>query len=506
MSVADRIKKQENARKRKCEWENTYKDAMKYTAQHRETFDYHTKGEKKYDRIFDSTGISSLMKFASNIQSGICPPFKKWIKLQPGANVPEERMEQAQKQLNQITDVFFKFLHSSNFDTQISESFIDLGFGTGVLLVNEGDDDSPLNFVAVPLAEIFFSEGPFGQIQDVFRKFKMKAGNIQATWAKAKISEGIKDSAKKDEDVEILESTIYNHEKKQYEYYVDDVKNKVQLYSEKMSSSPWIVFRWSAMPGEIYGRGPVLQALPDIKTLNKVNEILLQAAALKSIPTFIAADDGVLNPYNIEISTGSIIPAAMWGPGGPPITSLDVGGDVNLSQFVMEKLQARIEDMMFTNPLGDVNLPVKTATEVSLRAQELANRIGAAFGRLHYELIAPLLNRCLDILEKKGLLPVKLEDVKIDGRSIKIRYQSPIAQAQEEEEVVNSIRYAQTMQQFVGPDLMPLFADLDKLSKILGTNLGVEDLVPTEEKRKEIVQLIQQIATANLTSGGGEGQ
>lgn len=499
-SVEKRIARQESAFKARKQFDETYKDAMKYTAQHRETYDYHTPGEKKYDRIYDSTGLVSVLKFASTIQSGLVPPFKKWARLVPGADIPEANREQAQLQLNAITDTFFKYLHSSNFDTQISESFIDLAYGTGVLLLNEGEGDNPFHWTAVPLAEVSFLTGPFGRAQDVFRRSKMRAANIKGTWPKAKIFKDINATGETDDEreIEVLESTCYNPKTKKYDYYVDDITNEHEMYHEEMSRSPWIIFRWSVMPGEIMGRGPALYALPDIKTSNKVNEILLQAAALKSIPTFMAADDGVINPHNIEIGVGKIIPCAAWGPGGPPLRPLDVGGDVNLSQFVLEKLQARIEDMMFTNPLGDVNLPVKSATEQSLRAQELANRIGSAFGRMHFECVTEVFNSGLALLDKNGLLPVSLKDITVDGKAIKIAYQSPIAQAQDEEEVINGIRYVQTMAQTVGPQFLPLFVDLDAFNVLISNNMGVEKLRPDAAKRQEMVGLLTQLAQNQL--------
>ncbi len=52
--------------------------------------------------------------------------------------------------------------------------------------------------------------------------------------------------------------------------------------------------------GEIYGRGPVITALPDIKTLNKVKELVLKNASLAIAGVYTAADDGVLNPNTIR--------------------------------------------------------------------------------------------------------------------------------------------------------------------------------------------------------------
>jgi len=48
-------------------------------------------------------------------------------------------------------------------------------------------------------------------------------------------------------------------------------QGKSVLVSEgQFSQSPFINFRWLKAPGEIYGRSPVMKALPDIKTANKV--------------------------------------------------------------------------------------------------------------------------------------------------------------------------------------------------------------------------------------------
>ena len=46
--------------------------------------------------------------------------------------------------------------------------------------------------------------------------------------------------------------------------------------------NPFINFRWQKAPSETYGRSPVMKALPDIKTLNKVVELMLKNASIWS--------------------------------------------------------------------------------------------------------------------------------------------------------------------------------------------------------------------------------
>jgi len=203
-TVEQRLKRFEATKKRRINWEETYRDALEFTAQRRDTFDDKETGEKQYTQVFDSTAISAITKFASNLQSGLVPPFKKWIKLTPGANIPEENKSEAEKTLEAITNTMFKYIHTSNFDTQVSESFIDLAMGTGALLVNEGDDSQPLHFIAVPLSELYLEDGKFGQIQTVFRLFKMSVRNIKAQWPKANLPDDLSQLGKEDTEVEVV--------------------------------------------------------------------------------------------------------------------------------------------------------------------------------------------------------------------------------------------------------------------------------------------------------------
>ncbi len=80
-----------------------------------------------------------------------------------------------------------------------------------------------------------------------------------------------------------------------------------------MKSSPFIVARYMKVAGEIYGRGPLVTAIADIKTLNKTVELVLKNASLSIAGVYTAADDGVLNPQNVKIQPGAIIGVARNG-------------------------------------------------------------------------------------------------------------------------------------------------------------------------------------------------
>ncbi len=111
--------------------------------------------------------------------------------------------------------------------------------------------------------------------------------------------------------------------------------------------SPWVISRYMKVAGEIYGRGPLITALPDIKTLNKTKELLLKNASLAVAGVYTAADDGVLNPNTVKIVPGAIIPVARnGGPQGPALLALPRSGDFNVSQLIINDMVQNIKRIL----------------------------------------------------------------------------------------------------------------------------------------------------------------
>lgn len=102
------------------------------------------------------------------------------------------------------------------------------------------------------------------------------------------------------------------------------VSDAMVLSEGRFEKSPFINFRWLKAPGEIYGRSPVMKALPDIKTANKVVELVLKNASIAVTGIWQADDDGVLNPANIKLVPGAIIPKAVGSSGLTPWRRRDV--------------------------------------------------------------------------------------------------------------------------------------------------------------------------------------
>jgi len=263
------------------------------------------------------------------------------------------------------------------------------------------------------------------------------------------------------------------------------------LYSKKISgsgSNPFICFRWAKCAGEVYGRGPLINALSAIKTCNLTIELILENAQMAISGVYQIDDDGVLNPDTIQLVPGSIIPKAMGSAGLQPIQA---AGNFDVAQLVLGDMRLNIKRALYNDMLGDPNKTPATATEVAERMADLSRRMGSAFGRLQAELVQPLLQRVVYILKKQG----RIEVPTINGREVKIRSVSPLAQAQSNQDISSVARFLELVGGVFGPEMLQLLVDGEKTAVHLAKKFGVpESLIRDEDQRKQIAALAQQMA------------
>ena len=493
------MSRHEKALSRKENFRDLYEDAYEFALPQRNLYDGHWEGkvggQKKMDRVFDSTAINSTQRFANRMQSGIFPPQRKWCRLEPGSDIPEARQAEAQLALDQYSDKLFDTLKQSNFDIAIGEFLLDLSVGTAVMMVQPGDDTMPVNFVPVPQYLVSFEEGANGKVDNVYRRMRIKGEAIQRQWPDIKIPQAlqIQIDNKPEEEIELVEATLLDQKRGDYCYHVIHKKSKTELLYKRMDYSPWVVSRYSKVAGEIYGRGPLITALPDIKTLNKVKELTLKNASINIAGVYTAADDGVLNPNTIQIKPGAIIPVARnGGPQGESLRPLPRSGDFNLTQLEINELTQSIKRILLDESLPPENMSARSATEVVERMKELSQNLGSAFGRLINETMIPLVSKMLEVMDERGIITLPL---KVNGLEVKISPVAPLAMAQNMDDIQNVLQYAQIAQQ-AGPEGAMSIKVGDMLDYV-AEKLGVpQKLRPTPQERQMMQQQMQQQAMA----------
>jgi hypothetical protein len=476
-------------------WVPLFEECYEYALPQRESFYYEEAGQRRDDKIFDETAVVGVQEFASRLQSGLVPNFARWADLMAGSEVPPDQREAIDNELDEVTEYVFEVLQNSNFSQEVHESFMDLAVGTGVLCVEEGDAINPVNFSAIPLPHVVLDTGPDDKIDHVYReRKKVKFDHLPIMYPKGVFDQKVMSLMGSDRETTVLEVVCRDYKKKNeeaYFHYAICMTTKTLVYSKEMTglgSNPFVCFRWGKCAGEIYGRGPLLNALSAIKTTNLTIELILENAQMSISGIYQMEDDGVINPDTINLVPGSIIPKAMGSAGLQPIQA---AGRFDVAQLVLSDMRLNIKKALYNDMLGNPDRTPATATEVAERMGDLARRMGAAFGRLQAELVQPVLQRVIYILKKQG----RIEVPTVNGREVKVRSVSPLAQAQSNQDISSVARFLELVGGAFGPEMLQLLIDGEQTAIHLAKKFGVpESLIRDEEQRRQIAALAQQMA------------
>lgn len=508
-SVEEILKRSEKAHARKLQWRSIYQDCYEFALPQRNlydgSFEGNVGGSKKMTRVFDSTAIHATQRFANRLQSGLFPPYGRWMRLEPGSDIPVQRRIEAQMALDIYCEKFFSVIRQSNFDLAMGEFLLDISVGTAAMMVQPGTKDMPIRFTPVPEYLMAFEEGADGVPDNVFRKIKLKAEAISQTWRDADLNANLQRlvDEKPTEEVELVEATVYDPREDAWNYSVIYQKDKAKVVDRDIKFSPWIISRYMKLAGEAYGRGPLVSALPDIKTLNKTVELLLKNASLAIAGVYTAADDGILNPQTVRIVPGAIIPVARnGGPQGESLKALPRAGDFNVTQLVLNDLRMNVKKMLLDDSLPPDNMSARSATEIAERMKELATNLGSAFGRLITETMVPIVAKTMQIMDEEGLIDLPL---KINGLEVKVVPISPIAQAQGMGEIEKTLQWFQ-ISQSLGPEAA-VSAKPEAISDFIADSLGIPAAVRAtpEERQQKLQQMQQQQAMAMMAQAATKG-
>lgn len=490
-----------DAAARKTTWVPHMQEAYKYSVPHRDTFYDQTPGQKKNTDIFDSTAVLGVPSFATKMQATLLPPWREWSKLTLGPDASSEQRDNGRinELLQEATDVFFGHVHHSNMATQVHESFQDLAIGTGAYDLMAGKlGGKALNFNAIPLPELVLEEGPQSTVETTYRDLIIPARMIGRQWPGAELPAEL-DKLVRDKPgtkVSFVEAVIYDPQREIWQGACVWRDKKVTIWEAGWQTNPRIVFRWSVTPGEIYGRGPIMHVLPDIKTANKVVEFILRNAALHVSGMWTATTDSALNPYNFRPVPGAVIPVMSNDQKNPTIRALERSGDLQVGFEVLAQLQQTIKGALFQN-LREPADAVVSATQVAIENRELVNQIGSSFGRLQTEVVEATVKRGVDILARRGAMP----DLKIDGREVTLKHTSPLARAQDTDDLVTLQQTLETAGS-LGPEALMLGIKVEDLAAWIAKKTGLDPrLIRDPAERAVLQQKAAEMIAASQQAG-----
>ena len=492
------LKRRKNAEDKKHLWRSTYRDAYQYAMPARETFTWHTEGQQKNRLLYDSTLQEATYTAANTLCALLFPAWMHWCELAPGAAISKKQLEEnpeINEGLQAATRMFFAYLNTSNFNTVISEAALDLQVGTCAMTFDEGDQDNPFVFQAIPLSAIEIEEGPNGTIETTWQHRCPHARNLLRMYPGMELLD-LPESTRKtiaedpEKKLNIVQGEVYDPETKNYYGVVIDLTGPTIIWRYNFgASNPTIVARASKCAGETYGRGRVLLALSDARTVDRMQEFILTQMALQVAPPMTGVSDGVLNPYTASLTPNTIIPVASNADNSPSLRPLELGQNFPPTQEEMKNLRERIRRTLLGPEPSEG--PVKSATEISVADRNRLWAMNGEYNRIMAELLAKIVARGVFILQKKGLLP----PMKVNGRSVVVKYTSPFAKTQNTDDV---IALQETMQVLapLGPEALHAGLKTKDIPAYVARLKGIpESLIMSDADREE---LAKTVAKANL--------
>ncbi len=494
-----------------------------------------TPGKKTMSKIFDGTAIDAINVCKAGINGMMTNAALPWHGIEMEDDALNKNAD-IQAALAEVNEVMARQYHVSNFYTNIDGVYEEvIGFGESGLFIGEGKK-TPLNFMPVPLRQIYTDEDSEGNVDTVFRLWKMTTRQARQQWGDKGISANMKraldkSNDQKDEDFEILH-VVYprtDRETDKRGNYKRDKLNKTYLsaYIAKdeqhllseggFDEMPYAVPRLFLMAGDGYGRGMGWNALPDVKMLNTMEKTGLRAWQKATDPPLVLPDEG----YSLPVKTGpgGVTYNSNWDKQGADPKTLYGGSQFqmlpNFEQKCEQKRNQIREFFFYKQFRTQQEGQPRTAQEIIQIASENLKILGPLLNRFQEELLKPIITRSFMVLFRAGKFP-KLAAV-INNLNIqlnfKIVYLSPIAKAQrlyEAQELQNAISMLLPLVQ-VKTDIVDRI-DSDKyydtamvlypaLRKISADKRVYTDL---RDKRKAAQAMAEQKETIAQTLGGAK--
>lgn len=496
------VKKLDQLKSRRFNWERHWQEVAEYVIPRKDNiYGERIEGEKKFNLLYDSTSIQSLTLLTSALNGLLTNPASVWFGLGTGSQEIDNR-EDVRTWLQEVVHIMIQVMNQSNFQPQVHEFYTDLGgFGTGYMRVLP-DDESKVRFESRPIYDALVAENHRGIVDTVYYEYDMTAKQLEQQFGEEILDDVLREKLRDDplhkekiihavEPRELVPFKPKTPENMPFASYHVLRRTGTVLKESGFHSNPNIVARWDKLSSEVYGRGPGMKALSDIKMLNKMKKATIESAQLAVAPALQVPDDGVLLPIRTRPNSVNYYRAGTKDR----IEPLNTGSRPDISEELMELTRNQIREAFFIDQLQLIQQDRMTTTEVMQRRDEQLRLLGPLLGRMNSEFLKPLIDRVFDILLRAGEFPAPPDILK--GADLEVKYISQIAKAQRTSEAENVTRAFTFLSPFfeVKPEIFDNFS-ADGMVDYASEIFGIPEQILTSDRDKQVIRESRTAANA----------
>ncbi len=476
----------------KAPWSGLYGQAFDYAIPYRRSALHGASGAPTRE-IYDVTATLGAARGAGKLREDLFggrAPFK--LTAGPLAKLAfERRGEQAdliayERELEQLTEELAVHMTTGEFDCATGELCLDLQAGTGAMLTLDAaktDDMRFARFHTLALEDFALGPGAYGDVGALYWRTRQTRPAILEHWPQGRYPDAFRKDASEKPYEEIDLAQDYVQDADGWTFGVFIPAQDEPIATETMRTRPFCSPRYVKVPGELYGRGPLLLSLGAIRTLNRVTEIALKSAALQMLGVWGYRPSAGVNPAALPLAPGAWWPMqSTGGVMGPDIFRLDTGGkEIQFASVMQKDLREQIREALNDVELSGGGKTPKSATEImELVARVKANNVGA-YGRLMHETTPVIVPRLMEVLSQRRVIR---SQIRIDDFLARVMVTSPLAQAMRVEATKTMLEYVQVVGMTKGPAGIERNLKLDPMLDQIGLSMGVAaKYITTEAER-----------------------
>ena len=408
-------------------------------------------GQTRTECIYDSTAPEALGELASGLHSYLTNPADRWFGLEIQDMREIHNDPESLLWLEQVSDaIYAEFSNEqTGFNTSLHEGYMDIGaFGTCVLNQEWNRNESCLTFRTHALASAYVAESHAGRVDTCYRMLPMTKRQMVQDFGEEALPRQIKDNQDETKKYEVIHAVFPRSDRNPYKLDAKNMKyascwvNKDfghVLRESGYKSFPYHVPRWMKLAEEVYGRGPAIDCLPDIRMLNRMEYAVIRAAQKAVDPPLVVPNDGFILP--LRTAPGSV---NFKEPGGEEIQVLESKGRFDVAFERSEQKRESIRKGFYAEWLRlEKKKERQTAYEIQEMIEEQLRMLAPMLGRLQAELLGPVIERSYELLHEAGRFPEA--PPALQRKQLKLVYISTAARAQKGSKATSAGRWLQEM-------------------------------------------------------------
>lgn len=423
------------------------------------------KGDKRSQKIIDTTPIYAARTLRAGMMSGITSPARPWFRL----TTPDPELSEygpVKQWLDDVRTRMSSRFGRSNLYQALPTLYNDMGvFATGAMMVEE-DDETTIRCTPFPIGEYYLANDARLQVRTFMRKFRLTVRQVVQQFGRRDFDGRIRDwsnlSARVKslwdanqrgawvDIVHVIEENLeydprrLNSKYKRYAdcYYeiggsasrpgtgVDGGELTTILRERGYDEFPVLAGRWELTAGDVYGTDcPGMTALGDNKQLQFGEKQAGQILDKINRPPMVAPTQA--RAIKLTQLPGDV--SYMDEQGDKKFRpAYDVSGfRFDYLEQKQDSVRSRVDRAFYVDLfllMSQSDRRDITATEIIERKEEKLLALGPMLEQVNQDVLDPLIDRTFAIMLRRGEIPPAPKE--LEGEELRVDYVSIMAQAQ----------------------------------------------------------------------------